>query len=1092
MVDLGMGVRARTGKKGLPGRTRLAWAVLTALVTVLAAPGAVQAATCSFQGPGSDWNTAANWSCASVPTASDDVVIPMGANAVLDSGADGAAKSVALQTSANLAVSAGRTLAVGTGASSFAGFLAVNGQAVLRLGGATTWSSGGWNVGGGDPYGGTVENAGALEITGDIAIYDYGAGLLRNLAGGTIEKTSPGSEAFYLPLDNDGALTVSSGGLELSSGTGAGETSVGSYSAAAGATLAFGGQHSLGAAASLGGPGTVRYEGGTTTLASGATYDPATSFFSGGSLELGGAGSTGRIVSDGEGGTRFGAGTLTVGTGASNFDNITFSGGTTTFAAGSTVASTGFLAVNGQAVLRLGGATTWSSGGWNVGGGDPYGGTVENAGALEITGDIAIYDYGAGLLRNLAGGTIEKTSPGSEAFYLPLDNDGDLTISAGRLDLSSHTQTGGTTTVPVGTTLGGPLELQGGVLRGAGTVDGPVNNSGGTVRPGTSPGTLTINSNYTQGAGGTLESEIQGTGPGTQFDRLVVNGNASLDGALRLVNGSGFDPAASGTFEIVKTAADGRSGQFSQVSGDDLGNERYVPTYGADNVTLVVEANPAVTIGDATVTEGNSGQVNATFTVNLNEQSTATVKVDYATADGSATAPGDYTAASGTVTFAPGDTAESVTVQVKGDALDEPNETFGVNLSNPQNATLGDATGAGTITDDDDPPAVSIGDASVTEGNAGEVGASFEVALSRPSGRTVTAAYATADGSATAAEDYTSASGTVTFAPGDTTENVTVQVKGDALDEPNETFGVNLSNPQNATLGDATGAGTITDDDDPPAVSIGDASVTEGNAGEVGASFEVALSRPSGRTVTAAYATADGSATAAEDYTSASGTVTFAPGDTTENVTVQVKGDALDEPNETFGVNLSNPQNATLGDAAGVGTIIDDDDSGGTTGTSGPPGGTPTGPPGQTGTPPTGGVPGGGSTGPGKVSLIGPKSVTVAKDGTFSILLGGRAGDRGVVALVTARAVKASSAAASKAKATKPKPLALASKAFTIAPTGKVTVKFKLSSKGFALLRARKSIAAKATATVGVGATKRTDTFSLTLRAPKEKKKKKS
>ncbi len=163
--------------------------------------------------------------------------------------------------------------------------------------------------------------------------------------------------------------------------------------------------------------------------------------------------------------------------------------------------------------------------------------------------------------------------------------------------------------------------------------------------------------------------------------------------------------------------------------------------------------------------------------------------------------------------------------------------------------------------------------------------------------------------------------------------------------------------------------------------------------------------------------------------------------------------------------------------------------SGTPTGTSGTPTGTPTGATGQSGKVATGGVSAGATTGPGKVSLTGPRSVTVAKDGTFSIRLAGRAGNRGVVALVTAKPVKASSAASSKAKGKKTKPLALASKAFTIAPTGKATVKLKLSSKGFALLRAKKSIATKATATVRVGATKRTDTFSLTLRAPKGKKK---
>ena len=84
-----------------------------------------------------------------------------------------------------------------------------------------------------------------------------------------------------------------------------------------------------------------------------------------------------------------------------------------------------------------------------------------------------------------------------------------------------------------------------------------------------------------------------------------------------------------------------------------------------------------------TVTEGNSGTVNAAFTVSLSAASGQTVTVNYATANGTAVAPGDYTAASGTLTFTPGVTTQTLTVPVNGDTLNEPNETFFVNLSGP-------------------------------------------------------------------------------------------------------------------------------------------------------------------------------------------------------------------------------------------------------------------------------------------------------------------------------------------------------------------------------------------------------------------------
>lgn len=113
---------------------------------------------------------------------------------------------------------------------------------------------------------------------------------------------------------------------------------------------------------------------------------------------------------------------------------------------------------------------------------------------------------------------------------------------------------------------------------------------------------------------------------------------------------------------------------------------------------------PTVSIGDASVTEGDGGTVDANSPVTLSESSTSRVTVEYRTSDGSATSSADYRAETGTVTFEPGETRETITVTVNGDTIDEPDENFTVTLSAPVNATLGDATGTGTIVDDDDPP----------------------------------------------------------------------------------------------------------------------------------------------------------------------------------------------------------------------------------------------------------------------------------------------------------------------------------------------------------------------------------------------------
>jgi hypothetical protein len=111
----------------------------------------------------------------------------------------------------------------------------------------------------------------------------------------------------------------------------------------------------------------------------------------------------------------------------------------------------------------------------------------------------------------------------------------------------------------------------------------------------------------------------------------------------------------------------------------------------------------------------------------------------------------------------------------------------------------------------------------------------------------------------------------------------------------------------------------------PPSLSISDTSVPEGDSGAANAVFQVTLSAASASPVSVSYATADGSATAGSDYTSAGGTLSFAPGSTSGSVLVPVLGDTTPEPIETFTVTLSAPVSATLGDAQAVGTIVDDD-----------------------------------------------------------------------------------------------------------------------------------------------------------------------
>jgi hypothetical protein len=208
------------------------------------------------------------------------------------------------------------------------------------------------------------------------------------------------------------------------------------------------------------------------------------------------------------------------------------------------------------------------------------------------------------------------------------------------------------------------------------------------------------------------------------------------------------------------------------------------------------------------------------------------------------------------------------------------------------------------------------------------------VSLSSPSVNTVTVQYTTQNGTARAGgqnPDYTRVNGTLTFAPGETTKTITVLVNGDTLVEPDETFFVVLSGAVNASIAVARGTGTIVNDDTLPNLSINNVAQDEGNSGTTPFVFTVTLSTPSASTVTVKYATADGTATSHgknSDYTRVSGKLTFDPGVTTQTITVLVNGDTLVEPDETFFVNLSDPQGATIAVAQGTGTILNDDGSG--------------------------------------------------------------------------------------------------------------------------------------------------------------------
>jgi Ca2+-binding RTX toxin-like protein len=337
------------------------------------------------------------------------------------------------------------------------------------------------------------------------------------------------------------------------------------------------------------------------------------------------------------------------------------------------------------------------------------------------------------------------------------------------------------------------------------------------------------------------------------------------------------------------------------------------------------DLRPTISIDNISLIEGNNGTKNATFTLKLSNPSVEAVTVDYSTADGTATAGSDYTATTGTVTFNPGQTTQTINIPVIGDLVGELDETFTVNLTNPNNATgITTAIGTGTIINDDALVTV-VGTANGTEGST--TPAKFTLTRAGATTAALTVAY-TLSGTTTNGVDYT-VPANVTFAAGSNTAIVDLSVIDDNIFEgaTPETAILTLTAGTDYTVGSiASATVNITDNDSRPTVTIGNTSRTEGNSGNTNATFTVSLSNPSTETVTVDYSTVGDTATAGSDYTAVTGSVTFTPGQTSQTINVPVIGDLNFESNETFNVNLANPTNATLGTTVtGIGTIVNDD-----------------------------------------------------------------------------------------------------------------------------------------------------------------------
>lgn len=279
----------------------------------------------------------------------------------------------------------------------------------------------------------------------------------------------------------------------------------------------------------------------------------------------------------------------------------------------------------------------------------------------------------------------------------------------------------------------------------------------------------------------------------------------------------------------------------------------------------------------------------------------------------------------------------AVSVPILDDGTDEPNEKFTVRITgslvavgsaNPAPKEI-DQSVVTTIVDDDVPSASLVELVRVLEGDSGVTNVDLAVSLSQIPAEAATIAYATEGSSALAGSDFTAAAGQLVIPAGQQAGTITVPIVGDTVVEKVEALYLNLTGAEGATLNPSRSQAGIAvfDNDKPPVPSVSvvkGVTIREGNAGTVNALFAVTLSHAAAERTQVAWRTANFSANLA-DYAKGGGTLVFQAGQRSKTISVVVKGDSRDEPNEAFGVILDRPAGATIANRSGFGIITDDD-----------------------------------------------------------------------------------------------------------------------------------------------------------------------
>ena len=505
------------------------------------------------------------------------------------------------------------------------------------------------------------------------------------------------------------------------------------------------------------------------------------------------------------------------------------------------------------------------------------------------------------------------------------------------------------------------------------TAIGTINNDDGQV--------LTITSAEVDENVGMVNLKMT-LSPAPGANEMVSVSYQTVDGtAIGSINGSNAD-YASITTTTVKFGEGEKSKPIQISISDDTLNElqekfTVVVTTIASGITTHADGVGTVTINDNDTTlpalgfialsgniiEGTNANTNTirNITVNLGTDVVAgrELSADYTLSSDNAyiphdiklatTAPGRTSDTSGVITFAKGTGSVNIPVEIIADEFDEDNETFTIRLANAVNATIGTESITGTIGDDDDSPNINISVTPLNEGNdpLTDTEMVFTVTLDKQSYKDIRVDYRTTNtGTATSGSDFTpilsdsegvypfldftkrsiSNSGVVTN--GITSQTFSVLIKGDTLDEENETIYVLLSSPQNATLppNEVVEIGTITDDDVVPELTISPAGGLEGTANAGAINFNWTLNSVSGREITLDYETASGTAISGEDFFAITKTqLRILAGEASGMISVKTMEDGVNEPDENFTLELSGEKNVSLASASVQGIIQNDD-----------------------------------------------------------------------------------------------------------------------------------------------------------------------